>query len=77
MLQSRKLQRDSSKEVHSHLAPDGGMENVAYIPIFCELCTFCCYRTDLSLLAAHTHQCYLLNKPAFADLLKCSWQSDR
>lgn len=53
MLQNRKLQRDRFKEVHSHLAPDGGTENVAYIPIFHGLCT-CCYRTDLSLLAALT-----------------------
>lgn len=34
MLQNRKLQRDNFKEVHSHLAPDGGIENVAYILVF-------------------------------------------
>lgn len=72
MLQNRKLQRDNFEEVHS-LAPDGGIENVANIPIFHELCTFIVI--DLSLLAAHTHRCYLLNKAA--DLLKCSWKSNR
>lgn len=38
-LQSRRLQRDSSKEVHSHQALDGGTENVANIPVFSGLCT--------------------------------------
>lgn len=36
---------------------------------------YCCYRTEIILLAAHTHKCYLLNKPVFADLFKGSWKS--
>lgn len=70
MLQNRKLQRDNFEEVHRHLAPDGGIENVACIPWVVHLC--CCYRTDLSVLAACTHWCYFLSK-----IFKCSWKSSR
>lgn len=49
-----------------------------YIPIFSGFCTcIVVIETDLSPLAAHTQRCYLLNKPVFADLLKCSWKSGR